>query len=274
MLIEFSLPSDPKKTIKLHEATVNDALDFSSVDPSLEEMATTLFLNTIQEKDTFVDSKTWTGEDRRYGLFRYYLETTRDVAIPLSYNCSICGKQHTQDIHLSKILNTYRPMDGEPFREFVHEGHNIIVAPLTGADLEKLEAYHYDLATSEDVDLDTLSSEERRDLEKMLRLKRQRITLCTILACLDMPYLDKNGTKESRAEKVQDAIMKMSVSEFKEFRDKIEGALKGLQHGLQCSYVDGRLCIEIPDVKCDTYPDKPGILLRYPFRFSQVIPVF
>ena len=63
MIAEFQLPSNPKVTVKLREATVAEAIDFSAVDPRAEETATTLFLNTVQEEPA-VDAGLWTGEDR------------------------------------------------------------------------------------------------------------------------------------------------------------------------------------------------------------------
>ena len=52
MLCEFSLPSQPEKKIRLKEATVSDAIDFSGIDPDCEEQATTVFLERVQERDT------------------------------------------------------------------------------------------------------------------------------------------------------------------------------------------------------------------------------
>ena len=69
MLCEFSLPSQPEKKIRLKEATVSDAIDFSGIDPDCEEQATTVFLERVQERDTYSDPRLWTGEDRRFALF-------------------------------------------------------------------------------------------------------------------------------------------------------------------------------------------------------------
>ena len=57
MLCEFSLPSQPEKKIRLKEATVSDAIDFSGIDPDCEEQATTVFLERVQERDTYSDPR-------------------------------------------------------------------------------------------------------------------------------------------------------------------------------------------------------------------------
>ena len=93
MICKFNLPSNPEVIVCLHEATVSDAIDFSSIDPECEEEATSLFLERVQEKESFSNPREWTGEDRRYALFMYFVNTTTYKTIPLTYKCSICGKQ-------------------------------------------------------------------------------------------------------------------------------------------------------------------------------------
>ncbi len=85
MLCEFSLPSNPKGNLRLREETVAEAIDFSSIDPDCEEEATSLFLEKVQEKETYTDPRQWTGEDRRYALFQYFVSTSTYRSIPLSY---------------------------------------------------------------------------------------------------------------------------------------------------------------------------------------------
>ena len=273
MLVEFTLPSNPAQTVRLREATVADVLDFTSVDPRCEEQATSLFLERVQEKENYSDPRLWTGEDRRFALFEYFVNTTREKTVPLSYQCSICGGRHTQDISFASILEGYTTLSGEPYREFVHEGHNIVVKPINGADLEMIERYHFDLSLTEDqLDEQNLSPVQLRNLTEELRQKRTRIYMLRIICCLDMPYLDENGTQASRREKVMKVVEGMPIREFKEFTEKAENALVELKHGLRSSYVDGQIALEIPDVRCDKNPEAPGILLRYPFRFGDVVP--
>ena len=120
MLCEFSLPSQPEKKIRLKEATVSDAIDFSGIDPDCEEQATTVFLERVQERDTYSDPRLWTGEDRRFALFTYFVHTARDRSVPLKYTCGICDEEHTVDIELARIMDTYTPIQGKAFRDCVH----------------------------------------------------------------------------------------------------------------------------------------------------------
>lgn len=275
MLCEFTLPSSPSTKIRLHEATVADAMDFSSIDTECEEEATSLFLERVQEKDTYSDPRQWTGEDRRYALFQYYVHNSTYKAIPLSYTCSICGKEHVQDIELARILESYTPLDGEAFREFPHHGHNCVVRPLTGADLEDIEKHRYDMLLTEQhlrTAGDSLSPADRKRLAAEHRVKQVRIAMLRLLCCIDFPYLDEHGTPRSRRGQVGEILKNMPASEFRELMKKVENALSEMRHGLRTTWDNGRLLLEIPDVRCDEQPDEPGVLLRYPFRFSQIIP--
>ncbi len=273
MLVEFSLPSRPSQMVRLNEAKVSDVLDFTAIDPRLEEQATTLFLERVQDKEHFSDPKTWTGDDRRFALFQYFISTTRDRTVPLTYECSICGERHTQDIPYKKILDGYTPINGECFREFPHNGHNIVVRPLCGADLEIVERFRYELLLLRDqLEDGNLSKEQMKAIRSDIRMRETQMYLYNTIACIDMPYLDENGTPQSRRPKMQEVISDMSASEFQEVVDKIEESLVEMRHGLLSEYIDGQIVLDIPDVKCDKYPNEPGILLRYPFRFGAVIP--
>ena len=87
MIPHFTLPSKPSIKISLKEATVSDLLDFADVDPEHEEEVTTLFLNRLQDKGTFVDSLEWSCDDRRFALFWYWLHTTDDCDVVITYIC-------------------------------------------------------------------------------------------------------------------------------------------------------------------------------------------
>lgn len=275
MICEFTLPSDPSVKVRLREATVAEAIDFSSIDPDCEEEATSLFLEKVQEKETYSDPRQWTGEDRRYALFMYYVHASTYPTIPLSYECSICGKQHTQDINLKSILDDYTPIKGNKFREFVHEGHNVTVRPLTGADLEDLEKFRYDLLAAEErleENRPKMDSMSIKRMEAAIRAKRTRMAMYRVICCVDMRWLDENGTPRSRRQKVEDYIKAMSAKDFEQFMEKVEKALQELRHGLRTIYMSGRVVLEIPDVKCDEQPEQPGVMLHFPFRFVSVIP--
>lgn len=273
MLCEFSLPSQPEKKIRLREATVSDAIDFSGIDPDCEEQATTVFLERVQERDTYSDPRLWTGEDRRFALFTYFVHTARDRSVPLKYTCGICDEEHTVDIELARIMDTYTPIQGKAFREFVHYGHNVIVHPMLGRDLELLETYRYDLRlTEEKLENDGLTASELRQLTEEVRMKRVRMGLFRVMCCIDLPFLDANATPESRRPQVEEYIKQLPAGVFGEFFQNVQEKLREMRHGLKSALIDGRIYLQIPDVRCENVPDAPGVVLHYPFRPFSIIP--
>ena len=273
MLCEFSLPSQPEKKIRLKEATVSDAIDFSGIDPDCEEQATTVFLERVQEREIYSDPRLWTGEDRRFALFTYFVHTARDRSIPLKYTCGICGEEHTVDIELARIMDTYTPIQGKAFREFVHYGHNVIVHPMLGRDLELLETYRYDLRlTEEKLENDGLTAHELRQLTEEVRMKRVRMGIFRIMCCIDLPFLDANASPESRRPQVEAYIKQLPAGEFGEFFQNVQEKLREMRHGLKSALIDGRIYLQIPEVRCEAVPDAPGVVLHYPFRPFSIIP--
>ena len=273
MLCEFSLPSQPEKKIRLKEATVSDAIDFSGIDPDCEEQATTVFLERVQERDTYSDPRLWTGEDRRFALFTYFVHTARDRSVPLKYTCGICDEEHTVDIELARIMDTYTPIQGKAFREFVHYGHNVIVHPMLGRDLELLETYRYDLRlTEEKLENDGRTASELRQLTEEVRMKRVRMGLFRVMCCIDLPFLDANATPESRRPQVEEYIKQLPAGVFGEFFQNVQEKLREMRHGLKSALIDGRIYLQIPDVRCENVPDAPGVVLHYPFRPFSIIP--
>lgn len=275
MFCEFTLPSNPNVKVRLREATVADAIDFSSIDPECEEEATSVFLERVQEKETCSNPREWTGEDRRYALFMYYVHTSNFKTIPLKYECSICGKSHVQDIELSSILADYTAINGEAFREFPHNGHNVVIHPLTGADLEDIEKYRYDLLLAEsslEERRNALSAAQIKHMEAEIRAKRVRMAMLRVICCIDMPYLDPQGNRQSRRGYVENAIKAMGAEQFREFMQRVDNSIMEMRHGLRTAYIQGRIMLEIPDVRCDENPEAQGVLLHYPFRFGSIIP--
>lgn len=273
MLSKFNLPSNPEVEVFLHEATVEDAIDFSAVDPDCEEEATTLFLSRVQDKDNYSDPREWTGEDRRYALMMYHACTTKFSTLPISFICPTCGKRHIVDITLSQILDTYTPIKGKAYREFVHDGHNIVVYPLNGGDLEALEKYQYDLAMTEaELDRSDLTASQSKALTEDIRRKRVRMSMFRVLCSVDVPFLAEDTGRAARRPKVEEYIKQMTTSAFREFFEQVSESLADMRHGLRSVYKDGRILLEIPDIHCDEHPDAPGVTLQYPFRNGSFIP--
>lgn len=265
---DFELPSDPSKTVRLREASVADAIDFSEIDPQCEEEATTQFLERMQEKEQYSDPRRWTTEDRRFALFMYHVNSSKFPDIPLTYQCDACseGKEkpvlHTVSISLADVIAGYTPMSGKPVRDVIHEGRAVLVHPVYGSDAEMMEKARLDIA------------EEERASGKPARKKRNRLGLLRLLCCLDIPGLNPEASEEARRPEVEKFILNMSVEDFKEFNSKVLAAVTEMRHGLNSTFQDGRILLESPPVWCPEGKDKggPGTRLQFPFRAFDYIP--
>lgn len=267
ILPDFELPSDPSKTIRLREATVSDAIDFSEINSDCEEEATTLFLERLQPKDRYSDPRLWTAEDRRFALFMYHLNTTQYTDFPLEWVCDRCTKdknrlvKHVTAISLAEMIKEYIPIDGRPVRDVVHEGHAILVHPILGKDAELLEKTYLGIKLKEKTG-------------ESVRKERTQLLFLRLLCCIDIPALAPEATPDERRPKVEEFITRMSISEFRDFRPKILSAMESLRHGLRSTFSDGQILLESPVIYCPEDTAKEGgIRLQFPFRAFQYIPV-
>lgn len=273
MPIVFTLPSNPSREIHLREATVADAIDFTGIDPDFEEEATTLFLNKLQERNAFSDSREWTGEDRRFALFQYYLNTSQYDSIPLTFTYN--GERQTQLIPLTKILDTYKILDGKPVRDFAFNGHNVLVAPLRGYELEHLEKQYAEVRAWQAVLDDPkrqMDEKERRKIQKTVRLKRAAVLMSRVTAYLDIPGLDPNSTREGRRQRVREFVEALPMRDLNDLVQRTGECLKEMEHGLLSQYEDGKISLIIPDVVPEGAGEDDKLTLSYPFRFIDVIP--
>lgn len=236
MIPPFKLPSKPTVTITLNEATVSDCLDFADVDPAHEEEITTLFLDRMQDKATFVDSKTWTGSDRRFGLFWYWLHTTDDVEMAVTYKCGYCGESHTFLQDCRKLADGYKSIAGLPSRDIEVDGKKIVVKPLGGAALEALESFRG-------------AVEGRRTYRELMEIER-------LSQVADIPRADIDG---------------MKIKQYGDFREKVENALSDMQHGLESEEIDGKISLIMQPHECPN--NKEGkTRVRVSFRHLDFIP--
>jgi hypothetical protein len=248
----FSLPSNPAKKIQLREATVADALDFADTADGHNEEVTTLFLNRVQHKETFYDSKLWTAEDRNLGLYWYWMHTAKDPEIPLTYDCEFCGKSHTWLFDMRTLAETYQTIDGMAERDIEFGGHKITVHPLTGDDMESLENMAMGLDVIEE-ESGTKSREYRKALAE-LRLSR-----------FEKMVKFKSGDADT-------IIKNMGTSDFTALVEAVSDALASMKHGLtDLRYTDEGDCYLLTSPhKC---PNGEGeTRLRVPFRGDDYIP--
>ena len=276
MPITFTLPSDPSKEIHLHEASVADAMEFTEIDPTYEEEAVTLFLNKVQDQDTFINSREWTGEDRRFALFTYYINTTNNESIILTFTYN--GLEQTQEVPISKILSTYKPLEGKAERDFAFNAKRIVVAPLKGADLERLEVKKAE-ADLMDAEYERLKEagatlDQLNKLGREIRKKRAKYFLARVSAHIDVPSLQEDGTKETRRAAVEKFVTELTTQDFTDLFALVGKALEEMRHGLLSDYQNGRFVLIIPGIIPDNADSevKDGLTLSYPFQYSQVIP--
>jgi len=256
MITPFTLPSDPSITIKLREATVADAIDFADVDDSHEEALTTMFLNRVQEKETMKDSSLWTAADRRFALYWYYIHTSSDLQVPLTYDCGKCGKKkitYLQDFR--KLAEKYSVLSGGNKREFDVETIKVMVAPLRGSDMEHLE----NLRIIIDDAYERHGKKSGAYKKAMAQMRFERFARGIV----------SFGDKED----IRKALTDMTPNQFNDFAELVAAKQGEMKHGLEMEILDdGRIFLVATSDPC---PDcKETTLLRVSFRNSDYIPGF
>jgi hypothetical protein len=256
MISPFNLPSDPKKEIRLREATAGDALDFSDIDAGHEEAATSLFLNTVQDKSTFYDAKEWTGEDRRFALVWYFLHTEQDTSMTVTYDCDHCGEEHTFTFDLKELSDGYADISGKPEREFEFDEQRVIVRPLTGTQLETLEMERLAL----------VDAEARKGVSSgEYRKQKIRIKLRSLAFRCEFPGID-NEEKETK-------ILSFEIKKIERFLEEVGSRLADMQHGLPSEYKDGKIFLVSPPHSCPQKKEMDATTrIRVPFRTGDFIP--
>ena len=250
VLPEFSLPSNSNVKIRMHEATVSDSIDFSDVDEDREERATTLFLERVQEKESYFDPRKWTASDRRFALFWYFLHTSEDLETPLTYDCRHCGKEHTALVDMRKVAEAYKSLNGKPERDILFDGVPIIVKPLLGEDMEELEGMRLsrDMAAEEH----GLKSGEVNKLHTKLKL-------LSFLRTILLEGKDKTATEEW--------LEKLPASAFKKLYGRVGEALSDIEHGLPMALRDYQVVLLTHPLQCVNKKEDKDATTRLTFPF-------
>jgi len=254
----FTLPSNPSKKIFLREATVSDALDFCDSDPSMEEHLTTAFLNQVQCVDPvhgFSDSGRWTADDRRLGLYWYWLHTADDAKTQLKYKCGHCGKDHVTTYDMRVLADGYKAIAGKPEREFVFNGEPVLIRPLTGADMEALEMMR----------VAVLPDTPKKDARKIY----SQIRLTALMRSL---WFSSTGMDADRLAANEKKILAMSISDLRALTGIAAEKMTEMEHGLETVIDpdDSQMFLSIR-VNCETSGGET--LLRVPFRSFVNIPL-
>jgi len=260
MIPDFTLPSNPGTNVRLREATVSDAIDFSGVAPEMEEAATSLFLDRLQDKGKWTDPRRWTGEDRRFALYWYWLHVEKDHEIALSYSCSKCGGKHTSLFDFRKMSEGYTPITGKPERDVEAAGFQLTVRPLNGDDLEKLESQRIGIAMLEQAH----GPNSGPVIQAKTRMELTRLVMHTRFA--DEPEDRGVQFRERRIEG-------MTLPVFEEFATAVYEAVDDMRHGLECDILDGKVFLITAEfTACQENPTEVGPRLRVPFRDFVRIP--
>lgn len=247
----FSLASNPAKTITLREATVEECIDFAGVDRNHEEEITTIFLNRLQDKASFLDAKKWTADDRRLGIFWYWRHTARDLDfhIPTSYPCQHCGEDHHYLADYRRLDEGYRQITGLPEREVEFKGEKLTVRPLNGEDMEALELLWLELRIIREKHGEESGKHGKKEAEIKLEEVCRAIGWTT----------EKAGT--------------LNYREYAELTEKVNAAQAEMVHGLESVYEGGSLQICLPPHQCPNATDKEAITrLWVTFRLVDYLP--
>lgn len=257
---DFKLPSNPAIIVRLKEANVSDAIDFSGVAEQMEEVATSLFLDRLQyDKARWSDPKLWTGQDRRFALYWYWLHTEKDHEVALTFDCKVCGEKHTELVDFKCFSDSYQEIKGKPERDFEFHGKSVTVRPLCGADLEAIEAIRLGIEITE----------QRHGQDSgQARQARTRLGLSEIVLAVRFSDEPKDKGKDFR----ENTIEQMPLSEFEDFANRVADMQDQMEHGLEGELSDGKLILITPPIPCRSNPQEVGTRLRVPFRLGEYIP--
>jgi hypothetical protein len=236
MIPQFTLPNDHTRKIALREATVEDLIDFAEIDPQMEELATTQFLTRLQAKDAFSDPADWSADSRRFALFWYWLHTSTDVDIPLSYDCTHCGEKHTFLQDGRALANEYNSSSKSTV-EIVFDKKKVTVRPHNGRDMELSEGERLEIAMGKD------EGHKRKLTARMRFLYYSRV-------------MQIEGMEEAGKEAY---LHRLNVTDFKVLAAKVNGALESLSHGLNSTIIEGRIYLLTPAHEC---PNRKGVTTR------------
>lgn len=257
LLPEFQRPSKPDETVRLREATVSDAIDFSDVDGDHEEKATTLFLERVQDKATCSNPSKWTAEDRRFALFWYWLHTAKDLEVPMTFECDHCGEKHTVLVGMSKIAEEYQPISGKPERDLLFDGTPIIVSPLDGDAMTEIE----NMRINRDGAI-----EEHGENSGPARQYETKLRMLSFLRSISIDGKSKEDTEHW--------LLGLTTTEFAALFGRVSEAISSMKHGLPSTVEDFRIMLITPPIQCEVKKEDKDATTRltFPFRAFNYIP--
>ncbi len=252
---EFTQPSNSGHKIYLQEATVSQAIQFSDVLDTHSESVTTRFLNTVQHPEHFSDSKDWTEGDRITALIWYYVHTSSDMNISLSYDCEYCNKRHTNNFDIRGLAKECQSLNGKGYREHKFKDKTIVFYPITGEGLEAVQNIRIQSKQHESMD-----TQRKMTIERVIR------------------SFDFANRKLSIAER-RDWINTLSVSDYRVFYQEYFSAQASMNHGVPYNHIGGVACLPAPSHPCinqyllsEETQGGASTRLHWPFLCSFFIP--
>ncbi|UTM60411.1 hypothetical protein L4174_023800 (plasmid) [Photobacterium sp. CCB-ST2H9] len=227
---EFPLPSNPKTKISFRAPDVSDCMLIADQNPHLEESATTLYLNTLQDlkkQGSLNDSAFWTGEDRRTALWWIFINSNEDTTV--SYRFSENEEDVYLDLNLVDLGDTAVTLSRKPSVpiefDYADEVVKAEVVPLNGQSLEAIELTRLERGQHEK------ESIEYKQLTSKISMQ-QLIYSLRIKGEPDDP--------DDAADKRYSIISKLKIgTEYRSLMAKVHQAKKLLVHGLATTYHDG-----------------------------------
>lgn len=254
--------ADTTKQLYLREATTQDALQFSALNPDADEATLTAFLNTVQVSEHYMDAKDWTAQTRQFGLYWYAISTMSNTVRKAVYTCQHCGKKHTHTYDLKDLLNELSPLQGKSTRDFTLNDELIRIYSLDGHAMEDLELKRLELIPEGDKPLTEEELSNNRSVSAKIRLQR-------ILNSIDLPN-DLEADPLGRYKNKEKYVSGLPFSQY----EKLDAAVRNAQeremkHGLPTEIDDtGELCLKIGIAKCTegegTTPLRAGFLDELP----------
>lgn len=260
MFAPFSLPSNPAQQTVIREATTAETLDFCDVLVEHEEALTTKFLNTVQDKASYTDCAKWTAQDRRLGLFWYWIHTTEDTYVDLDFTCPHCKKVHNHQFDMRDLANEYQEIQGKAERELAFNDRRLLVAPLKGHHMETLENMRLGL------------SMHAKNSPDYLRLKAE-IRLSTLLFQLSLSD-DHEKDERKRAASLNNWVRELGETKFHQLQEKVDDLQTEMAHGLPSTIENGKIMLKSPKHVCPTLKEGKEVTteLLLPFRDYMRIP--
>ncbi len=239
---DFPLPSHPKTVIKFRTPTVQDAMDYSEVNPDFEERTTTQYLNAMQV-GTVSDSALWTAQDRRTAVWWIYISANPEPSATFSYECMHCKQTHYMDLDLFRLDETAKYLEREPVIKHKLQTCGQLkewsIVPLDGRAQEILERYRVN-------NLSPLSKGSKEYLAEKLKIRLMKDALRTRLP-------DDPTDYEEAASRRYSLITQMDcATEYPALAARIRQSEDVLAHGLACVIEDGEVFLLSPPHYCTT----------------------